>query len=223
MAEARVQSMLRQIQTEGQKKVDEIREKSKNEFDEEKKKLVEEQKNIISKSHKNRMDKITRDTAIQKSMAINKQRLEKIKARQGMIAKLSENVREKLAKDLKDEGQSKPFVTKLITQGLLMLLETNVTVKCRKQDLNMVSSIVNKATEEYTAVIKEQTGASKQCKVDVDKNNFLPETSLGGVILSCHDGNITVDNTIDVRLKLVMEQDKPAIRRLLFPASRSAS
>merc|ERR1712232_567462 len=192
------------------------------EFEEEKLKLVTEQKNNIAKHHKSRMDKITRDTAIQKSMAINKQRLEKIKARQGVITKLSEDVRQKLAKDLKDEGQSKPFVTKLITQGLLMLLETNVAVKCRKQDLNMVTSIVNKAAEDYTAVIKEQTGASKQCKVEVDKNNFLPETCLGGIILSCHGGNITIDNTIDVRLKLVMEQDKPAIRRLLFPQSRSS-
>jgi len=28
---------------------------------------------------------------------------------------------------------------------------------------------------------------------------------------------ITIDNTVDVRLSLTLEQDKPAIRGLLFP------
>ena len=40
---------------------------------------------------------------------------------------------------------------------------------------------------------------------------------IGGVVLSCNNGLITVDNTLDTRMRLVVEQDKPAIRAALFP------
>merc|ERR1712206_11706 len=101
-----------------------------------------------------------------------------------------------------NEGQSKDFVTKLIVQGLLMLLE-----KCLKD-----------AEAEYAKVIKNQTGADKSCKLTIDESQYLPEECLGGVVLMCQNGKIAIDNTIDLRLKLVMEQDKPAIRGLLFPS-----
>merc|ERR1712232_850583 len=206
---------------EGKKQIHEIAEKGQVEFQAEKQKLIDEAVDKEKQKHERRMKQIETKAAIQKSLAINKQRLEKIKARQDVIANISKDVEQKLERELQNDGNVKTFVTKLITQGLLMLLENNVTVKCRKKDSNMVSSIVGQAAKDYAAVIQKETGASKECKVTVDQNNFLPETSLGGVVLSCQNGNIIIDNTIDVRLKLVMEQDKPAIRRLLFPQSRN--
>merc|ERR1712087_212946 len=112
---------------------------------------------------------------------------------------------------------AKTFVKKLIAQGLLMLLETEVTVRCREADVAMVASCLDEAAKEYTQVIKTETGADKFCKCNLDKTSYLPKDCLGGVIISCQDNKITIDNTIDVRPKLVLEQDKPAIRQLLFP------
>jgi len=65
---------------------------------------------------------------------------------------------------------------------------------------------------------------NKTAKLTIDKSNRLapapggqPGAScLGGVVLACQNGNITVDNTIDSRMGLVMEQAKPMIRQLLF-------
>merc|ERR1712060_632564 len=153
--------------------------------------------------------------AIAKSMAINKQRLEKIKARQEVMVKLSTEVAGALEKQLTSQDQYKAFVTKLIVQGLLMLLEDNVVVKCRQADKAVVNKCLADASAEYSKVIKTQTGADKTCKLTVDEKDSI--NGLGGVILSCQDGKITIDNTIDLRLKLVMEQDKPAIRKSLFP------
>ena len=42
-------------------------------------------------------------------------------------------------------------------------------------------------------------------------------TSSGGVVLCCQDGQITVDNTLETRLKLVLDAEKPALRKQLFP------
>merc|ERR1719215_263099 len=99
-----------------------------------------------------------------------------------------------------------------------MLLESQVEVRCREKDVKLVESVLSAASAEYANVIKTETGSAMSCKLAVRKSNYLPETSLGGVVLACAGGRITIDNTIDARLKLVMEQAKPAIRSLLFPA-----
>merc|ERR1712224_1081969 len=104
--------------------------------------------------------------------------------------------------------------------GALMLLEPQVEVRCRDGDVKLVESCLSTASSEYAKAIKAQTGATKECKFIISKTQFIPNSNLGGVILACFDGRITVKNTIDDRLKLVLEQDKPAIRQLLFPANK---
>merc|ERR1712048_484590 len=132
---------------------------------------------------------------------------------------------------MKKDADAKKFVTSLIAQGLLMLLENEVVVRCRECDVKLVKACVDEAQKEYTKVIKQETNgkAEKTCKITIDEKNFLPKppvegqdgpSCLGGVVLECQKGKITIDNTIDLRLKLVMEQDKPAIRAKLFPERR---
>merc|ERR1711948_177141 len=111
------------------------------------------------------------------------------------------------------------FVTKLLVQGLLMLLEEQVVVKCRAADKAMVQGCLSAAAAEYSKLIKDQTGADKKCNLTIDEKDALDASCLGGGVLSNQDGKITIDNTIDLRLKLVMEQDKPAIRKSLFPVN----
>merc|ERR1740121_3271871 len=107
-----------------------------------------------------------------------------------------------------------------------MLLEEDVRVQCRQSDVTLVESCLAEASSQYADVIKKSSGATKKCKLTIDKTQFLPpapvpnseaKSCLGGVVLSCQGGSIVIDNTIDLRLKLVLEQDKPAIRTLLFP------
>merc|ERR1712194_172660 len=158
--------------------------------------------------------------AIAKSLAINKQRLEKIKARQDVMTKITADATVQLEK----EDQNKSFVSKLITQGLLMLLETEVQIRCREADAKIVESCLSGAADEYSKTIKNETGQARSCKLTIDKSKYLPPAAgskdgascLGGVVLACADGKITIDNTIDARLGLVMEQAKPALRKSLF-------
>merc|ERR1712019_240755 len=141
---------------------------------------------------------------------------EKIKARQEVMGKIHEDVKKALVDQMKSEANVKPFVTKLIVQGLLMLLEAEVEIRCKESDVKMVESVLSDAAAQYQKVIQAETKASKTCKLTVNKKEFLPASLVGGVVLACQGGKITIDNTIDLRLKLVMEQDKPAIRKLLF-------
>merc|ERR1712151_211750 len=113
--------MISFIASEAQDRAGEIQKKGEEEFSIEVHRLITEQKEKIRQDYEKKVKKVETSYAIAKSMAINKQRLEKIKARQEVMGKLSEEVRGKIAQELKGD-QYKAYVRKLIVQGLLMLL-----------------------------------------------------------------------------------------------------
>jgi len=176
--------------------------------------LNEMQKDKIEKIQKELKKKETQ-RAIEKSTAVNKSRLEKIKARQNVLGKISALAREDITAKLKSEKDLGAYLTKLIVQGMLMLVEDEVSVRCRAVDEGVVKGILGDAQAEYAKIIKGETNAEKATVLSLDAGK-LPAGSIGGVVLTCQKGSITVDNTIDSRLELVMEQAKPRIRQLLF-------
>eukprot|EP00933_Yihiella_yeosuensis_P084821 TRINITY_DN99513_c0_g1_i1.p1 TRINITY_DN99513_c0_g1~~TRINITY_DN99513_c0_g1_i1.p1 ORF type:complete len:234 (-),score=62.01 TRINITY_DN99513_c0_g1_i1:120-821(-) len=225
-AEKQIKQMREFILSEATDKAQEIQKKGEEEFSIEVHKMITEQKEKIRQNYERKTKQIETQYAISKSMAINKQRLEKIKSRQEVMMNVQEDVKLDLANALKKQDVCQSFISQLILQGLLMLLETEVTIRCRQSDVQLVSSCLPAAAEGYCKHIKEKCGVAKQCKLTVDTTTFLPPapvpgqdkaSCLGGVMLLCQGGKITIDNTIDARLALVMEQAKPAIRGLLFP------
>jgi V-type H+-transporting ATPase subunit E len=226
MQRAQITQMESFIIKEAEDKANEIRSKGEEEFGIEKFKIVTGQKEKIRQEYTRKAKQVETQCAISRSLAINKSRLEKIKARQNVLSKISVDSKEVLAAAMLKESESKPFLTKLILQGALMLLEESITVQCRQCDVALVESCLAAAAKEYSEVIAKETGAKRSTKFTIDKASYLPpapkpgseeKSCLGGVVLFCQNGTIKIDNTIDLRLQLVLEQDKPAIRNLLFP------
>jgi len=223
-AQGQIKQMINFILAEAQDKSAEIAKKGEEEFSIEVHKIVTEQKEKIRQTYERKTKQIETKYAIAKSLAINKQRLEKIKARQEVMTKITEDSKVGLVKG----SQDKAFVSKLITQGLLMFLEQDVKVRCREADVKLVETCLGSAADDYAKTIKTETGTTRTCTVTIDKSSYLPAapsgkegaSCLGGIALSCAEGKITIDNTIDARLNLVMEQDKPAIRKSLFGSTR---
>merc|ERR1712071_48320 len=160
------------------------------------------------------MGKLDTTIAISKSTAINKSRLAKIKKRQDVLTKIQAEA----SVELKKQANGKDFVKKLITQGLLMLLEDKVTVQCKPSDTSAVQGCLQEAAKDYAAAIKKETGKDKTVILEMDSQK-LSDDSLGGVVLTCQGGSIKIDNSVDSRLELVMEQAKPKIRSLLFTSA----
>merc|ERR1712241_141572 len=106
-----------------QEKSKDIQKKGEEEFSIEVQRLITEQKEKIRQSYEKKAKKIETDYAIAKSMAINKQRLEKIKARQDVMSGIAGDVKKRLVQ----EAGGADFITKLIVQGLLTLLEKEVS------------------------------------------------------------------------------------------------
>jgi V-type H+-transporting ATPase subunit E len=223
---SQVTQMREFILNEAKDKAEEIDAKALQEFSIEKFKIVSQTKHKIREEYLKKVKQVEVQHAIQRSSAINKSRLEKIKCRQDVIGKVAEEVKKNLVTKLKSDATNKAFVTKLIVQGLLMLLEQNVQVRCRDCDDALVNSCLDAASKEYSAVISKETGATKTVKCTLDSSvKLAPPPSgkfrvscLGGVVLVCAGSTITIDNTIDARLGLVLEQAKPNIRRLMFAA-----
>ncbi|CAE8712168.1 unnamed protein product [Polarella glacialis] len=226
-SQQRIQHMCDFILAGATVKASDIVRKGEEEFSLDVDKLITEQKQKVRKAYELRAKQVETSYAIAKSMAINKQRLEKIKARQEALVRTGEEVKVQLAQEMTKQDSPKKFLTQLIVQGLLMLLETEVVVRCRQSDSKVLETCLQDASAQYATIIKTQTGAAKACKLSLDNTTYLSPapiagkegpSCLGGVVLHCQNGNILIDNTIDTRLKLVMEQAKPAIRGLLFPA-----
>ncbi|CAE8597336.1 unnamed protein product [Polarella glacialis] len=212
------------ILNEAKDKAEEIDTKALQEFSVEKLKIVNSTKEKIYQDYARKAKQLDVQAAIARSTAINRSRLEKIKSRQDMLGKLAEDSKQLLVQQLKSEATLKSFLTKLIVQGTLMLLEDEVQIRCRAIDDAAVTACLDAAATEYTKIIKAETGANKAVKLSLDKDVKLPPapssahgaSCLGGVALVCQNGTITIDNTIDSRLGLVLDQAKPTIRQLLF-------
>lgn len=213
------------IINEAQAKESEIVEQGLKEFEIEKAKIMTAEREKITAEFSKKKKIVETQCAIKRSMAINRSRLDKVVARQEVIGSLATEASAKLVQEMAKESESKKFYIKLILQGLLMLLEDEVTVQCRECDAKTVEGCLKEASDEYTKIIKTETNANKTVKLSLSKSFLAPPpvagsdaaSCLGGVLLLCQGGSIKIDNTIDARLSLVLEQDKPAIRKLLFP------
>merc|ERR1711982_5508 len=134
-------------------------------------------KEKIRQTYEKKAKQVETNYAIAKSLAINRQRLEKIKAQQEVMHKISTDVQQRLVQDLKDSSKSSKFTTKLITQGLLMLLETDVTVKCRKCDVDLVKGCLAASSQEYSSIVKQSSGADKKCNPILSHEHLHPAPS----------------------------------------------
>lgn len=214
-ATKQITQMCNFILNEARENADSINSKAAEDFNTEKLKLTQQLKGKIREDLTKKKKSIETQTAIDRSTAINRARLRKIEARQQCIEKLNGEVAESLKTVSKQDAKYKNIIVELIVQGALKLQEESVTVRCRAADQNVVRGCLELAAQNYTKVIQGATNQKKFCKFSLDSVS-LPATCLGGVVVCCHGGLISVDNTLDTRLKLVMEKDRPALRSMLF-------
>lgn len=138
-----------------------------------------------------------------------------------MVNSLVEETKTALVEKIKDKKLYKDVLTKLIIQGLIKLLETEVNIVCKKEDLELVKSIIQEAKSQFVSLMKEQSVKFKNIDVNisVDEKYNLPDYIIGGVMLTAMKSKIRVDNTINKRLDLLKQQAIPEIREKLFASN----
>jgi V-type H+-transporting ATPase subunit E len=200
------------IDQEASEKVEEIDSKAEEEFNIEKGRAVQSQRVKIIEYFDKRMKQVELQKKIQQSNLLNNSRLQILKRKEELVNELLEDAK-KFAAQIPAQEQQKyrETMVKLTLQGLAQLLEPKVTLRVMQRDLQLMQNLLNDVIDKY-----KQITHGKDIKLIVDEENFLPGDLIGGVVLLCHGDKITVNNTLDERLKLVSKKMQPQVREMLF-------
>lgn len=109
---------------------------------------------------------------------------------------------------------------------MIKLLEPEVLIKARKEDIELVRSLIPECEQEFKTIMTEEAGES-----DIEYHTTLrllegeylsleEGGECGGVVLYNPNRKIVCPNTIKSRLDLCFEELLPHIRKLLFPAKK---
>ena len=97
----------------------------------------------------------------------NQSRLRVLKQREDLIKNVLLEARQKLAEVTKDNELYKKVMQKLIAQSVFRLVESEVVICCRKQDLTLVESLLDSVKKEYNAATKRNVA------IKIDKDRYL--------------------------------------------------
>lgn len=209
-----IQHMIAFIQQEAAEKVEEIEAKAEEEFNIEKSRLVSQQRVKIIEYYDKKEKQIELQRKIQHSNLANASRLSILKARDDYVQALKEEARKQLAILTQDRSKYTTILGNLLAQGLFLLMESDVTIRCRKIDYDLVQQLIPEAVHRYKNELKQT-----KIQVSVDNKNFLADDSAGGIELYAMGGKIKVSNTIEARLSMIFNQILPEIREKLFGAN----
>ncbi|KAH9852580.1 ATPase V1/A1 complex subunit E [Lenzites betulinus] len=211
------------IKQEALEKAREIKVKADEEFAIEKAKLVKQEQQAIDAQYEKKRkgtevsQKIGSPGALPRHSAqstlTNKSRLKLLQQREEHLQDLFSTSRESIVALSQDEGRYVQFLEGVIVQGFLSLLEAEVTVHSRKKDVDVVRRAADGAAKQYNDI------SGRTVKPSVE--GTLSDDIAGGVKLVSGNLRITLDNTLDERLRLLEDRMLPEIRADLFGTNQN--
>jgi len=224
-ANRQIDQMVAFIQQEASEKAEEIRVKTDREFMAEKLSLEQQLAAQITTEHEKKKKDFLIQKRIEKSKLLSETRFSVMRRRDDKINELKAIVLTQLT-TVAQSAKYSELLRFLIAQGLQTLLEKEVTIQCRKEDLALVEQELPKAMEMFQSNMEKNcNGIKPTCVATLDKENFLAAapkegqsgaSCAGGVVLSAREGQIVCRNTLDQRLDLAFNALKPNIRGALF-------
>ena len=109
---------------------------------------------------------------------MNKLRLEKLKVKIDCVNSVFDEARTHLVNRIRGKPEDYKNVMKnLLIQGFIKLLEENVNIICKKDELELVKSLIEPAKEKFLEMLTKEAKKYKNftCKVTVDTKYFLPD------------------------------------------------
>lgn len=203
-----MKKMVAFIKQEAVEKAREIQIKADEEFAIEKGKIVRQEAINIDAQFDKKKKQALVSHKIEQSNQTNKSRLKLLQTREQHLQSLFDATKDKLDELTSDQDKYKKLLTQLILQGLLQLMESKVTVTVKSNDVQMAQD----AAKEAESAFKDKSG--RETSVTVQEG--LGKESVGGLILSGHGGKITINNTLEERLRLLEDRMLPEIRLDLF-------
>ena len=110
-----------------------------------------------------------------------------------MIEKVQSDVRAALLNKISSKDTYKELIEGLLLQTMIKMLEESLEVKCIKRD----ESIIREAIEGAESRFKEMCVMETKLQIG---SEYLPDTELGGIIVTSYKGRIVCNNTLRARL-----------------------
>ncbi|KAH9994627.1 ATPase V1/A1 complex subunit E [Russula vinacea] len=196
------------IKQEALEKARELKVKADEEFAIDKAKLVKQEQQAIDAQFEKKRKGAETAQKIHQSTLTNKSRLRLLHRREEHLQDLFAAARTQIAGLADDEARYVQFLESVIVQGLLQLLEPSATVYVRAKDEDVTTRALDGAKKAYYDVSGRQ--------VEVELEASLSNDLSGGVKLISGSRRITLDNTLDERLRLLEDRMLPEIRYDLF-------
>jgi len=196
------------IKQEALEKAREIRVKADEEFAIEKAKLVKQEQQAIDAQYEKKRKGSEVAQKIAQSTLTNKSRLKLLHRREEHLQDLFSTTRSSITTLATEQSRYVQFQEGVILQAFLQIMEASVTVLVRKSDL----AVATQASEAAAKSFKEISGRDIAFEVDASLN----DDGAGGVRLISGSRRITLDNTLDERLRLLEDRMLPEIRKDLF-------
>ncbi|GLT78142.1 hypothetical protein SLA2020_496880 [Shorea laevis] len=215
-----IQQMVRFIRQEAEEKANEISVSAEEEFNIEKLQLVEAEKKKIRQEYEKKEKQVEVRKKIEYSMQLNASRIKVLQAQDDVVNSMKEAASKELLNVSHHHHVYKRLLKDLIVQSLIRLKEPAVLLRCRKDDIYLVESVLDSAKEEYSEKLNVHAP-----EIIVDSVYLPPAPShynahgpfcSGGVVLASRDGKIVCENTLDARLDVVFRKKLPEIRKWLF-------
>jgi len=232
-ARQQVEKMRGFIISEAKEKAEELLAKANEECAIERNKLVIEEKAKIELEYERKEKLAEVQKRIAYSNEYNGARLQALKAQDECVQSLVEKARKTLIDLVADSARYRPLMCNYIVQALLLLRDHDVEIQCRACDKELVQGLITEAVGRYQELYKknvEEDNKKKGISVVTDfdsdpvfkpnvvvSSEVLPDSVLGGVVLTSYNGRIVCSNTIESRLSIASEKCLPAIRSMLFP------
>lgn len=223
-ADRQIKQMIAFIRQEAKEKSEEIRQKTVEDKTIEKLSYkAKESKTIREEFEKMRKDKLTQKR-IHRSTKINEARFTVMHKRNDLINSLKNETLAALC-DVGRHKEYATFIRYLIVEGLTTIMEEKVEVLCRKCDQKIVEGEIKASREEYLKLVTRECGITPKCALSLSKTRFLPPppssenkgaSCRGGISLSARNGKIVLKNTLESRLDLAFNDQKPIMRKMLF-------
>ena len=109
----------------------------------------------------------------EKSKLLTESRFASMRARDNKMNALKREVIAELA-TISSDPKYRDLIRFLVAQGLMTMLEHEVSLQCRAEDLAIVQAELPKALQMFQDQMKGATGISPTCNVTIDQENFLP-------------------------------------------------
>ncbi|KAE8673384.1 V-type proton ATPase subunit E [Hibiscus syriacus] len=215
-----IQQMVSFIRQEAEERANEIFVSTEEEFNIEKLQLVEAEKKKIMLEYEKKEKQVEVRKKIEYSIQLNASRIKVLQAQDDVVNEMKKSASKELLNVSRDHRVYKNLLKDVIVQSLVRLKEPAILLRCRKDDVHLMVSVLDLTKGEYAS--KVNVDPPKIFIDDVHLPLHPLTTTLmvffcsGGIVLASQYGKIVCENTLDARLDVAFIKKHIEICKWLF-------